>query len=153
MIVPVDTFMQILLSNEDTPYLWDGKSPLGFDCSGLITYSLWKAGGPDWRANHNTDGLFRELEPVAIPRPGVLAFYASAHPKFPGDVEHVMACAGTWDAAGSWKCRVFGASGGDSTTTTLERAKAQGAHVRFWDSHLYRPRFAGFRALPLSFAT
>lgn len=157
MIVTVEEYLQVLYSLENVPYLWSGKGigkgeehlPLGVDCSGAVTWALWRAGGPDWRATHNTDRLWAELESVANPRPGVLAFYAPLAPKGPGDVEHVMCCTGGWERDG--RVRVFGASGGDSTTTTPALARAQNAQVRFRTSHLYRARFCGFRALPLRY--
>ncbi len=54
------------------PYIWTGKGDsvwdatkglvrtqtMGFDCSGLQTWGLWKAGGPDWRASQSAQTLY-----------------------------------------------------------------------------------------------
>ena len=114
------------------PYIWGGRGPLTFDCSGWVTYNLYKAGGPDWRKTHNSDSLWAALPPTEKPFPGDLAFYGPPH-----DITHVM----VWIGDGC----VAGACGGDSTTTTLEAAFESGARVMRKATHLYRKDFRGFR--------
>lgn len=131
---------------EGSPYLWaakgrrvgwvGGREVLAFDCSGLVTHCLLEVGGPDLRAFHNCQRLWDELPPVETPLPGDLAFYSRTPD---GRISHVMV---TWGDG-----RVFGACGGDESTTTLQAASSRGARVRFRKSHLYRTVFRGFRSL------
>jgi hypothetical protein len=161
------------------PYLWGGRGdrttiapppvvdPLagtdglwpstyfGFDCWGLLSCGVYAVGGPDLRGWW-TDKAWVTLEPVAVPAPGVAAFFWALHPTGPNDVEHVellveptsrAVLGGTQAQLGGWK--TIGARGGDHTTVTLAMANAQGAQVRYRGSHLQHPRFAGFRRLPV----
>jgi cell wall-associated NlpC family hydrolase len=138
-------------AKEATPYSWpctenayEGKGltnplqPAGLDCSGTVTCGLYVAthGKVDWRREYSAARLHAELQPVESPRPGDLAFYGP-----PGRVSHVM----VWWGDG----RVVGASGGNRHTTSAELARRLGACVKWKKSHLYRPDFRGFRALPL----
>jgi murein DD-endopeptidase len=120
---------------EGKPYVWGAKGPDAFDCSGLVTWALHECGGPDWRNSHNSARLFAELAPVEKPQEGDLAFYGQ-----PGRVTHVMVCWGDG--------RVYGACGGDSTTTSVEMAKLRKAKVQYRAKADYRPGFLGFRRLP-----
>lgn len=133
----------------------------GWDCFGLLADGMQAVGGPDLRAWW-TDMAFGDLAkfpPVATPLIGLsVAFWAPELPAGPGDVEHVELVVGRATSSPvvvepnhkplpGW--RTIGASGGGSRTTSLEAAKAQGACVRYREHHLLRPRFAGFRRLPL----
>jgi hypothetical protein len=152
----------------NVPYLWGGRGAFstrnatdglfdstyfGFDCWGFVSCALLAAGGPDLRLWW-TDRAWAELEPVAVPEPGLVAFYWALRPAHPNDVEHVemlveptspALLGGAQAQLGGWK--TIGARGGDHTTLTLALAKAQGAQVRYRGSHLQHPRFAGFRRL------
>lgn len=134
-------------------YLWGGKGDLffdvatgrvraspyfGFDCSGLVTYAAYKAGGPDLRFTANTDALWNDLRETDTPTLGSLAFYGGAGP----DVSHVMIVLGRTSRG---EVLVFGASGGGSKTTTLEAAQAARARVTVQPTHTYRQDFRGFR--------
>lgn len=57
------------------PYIWGGKSPTGFDCSGLVTYSVFVAKGPDLRLTHNAQKLYDTGEPCDDTEEYRLAFY------------------------------------------------------------------------------
>lgn len=124
-------FLHEVLRLVGTPYLWGGKTPQGLDCSGLVTYALWRAGGPDWRQTHGSANL-REAcaKPEGPPRPGALAFYP----------RHVMVHVGLGV--------VVGACGGDSRTTNLAIAERKGARVMSKATHVYRPDFLGWGDLP-----
>jgi cell wall-associated NlpC family hydrolase len=108
-----------------------------YDCSGLAACAVLALGGPDWRATHTADRLFHELEPVPLLQaaPGDLAFYGQ-----PDRCSHVMFIVDHG--------QVFGASGGNASTLTLETAHRVGARVRHRSSHLYRPDFRGARKFP-----
>ncbi len=132
----ISNFLEHCIAQEGKPYIWGAKGPDTFDCSGLVTYALHKAGGPDWRATHSSARLFECLPVVTEPEPGDLCFYGS-----PERVTHVMVVIG--DKIG----RVIGASGGNGTCTTLEIAKKIGAAVKFKSGVKYRPDLRGFRRL------
>lgn len=134
-----------LVQQEWLPYVYDAKGechadPAGkqvacYDCSGLVTCALFHAGGPDWRKTHGAAGLFDALEHVEEPLPMDIAAYGA-----PGHVDHVMV---VWGDG-----RVYGASGGNSYTTSVELALARKACVHFKDSVAYRPDFRAYLRLP-----
>lgn len=113
-----------------------GKQVACFDCSGLVTCGLLEVGGPDWRQTHGAAGLFEALGHVDFPAPLDLAAYGP-----PGHVDHVM----FWWGDG----RMYGASGGDSTTTTVASALSRRACVHFKTAVSYRPDFRCYLRLPL----
>ena len=65
-------------------YVWAGKGDtvggkpvpddwgLVFDCSGLVTWAWWKAGGPDYRSTHNAQKLFDMCRLGEVFRPDCL---------------------------------------------------------------------------------
>lgn len=124
------------------PYIWNGKGPYSFDCSGLVTYVLFELGGPDWRATHNSQRLANELPHVNHPSPGDLCLYGKSWQL----VNHVM----VWVDG-----RVIGASGGNSRTVTREIALQMNACVRWKPKPGYArfkdgsTDFLGFRGMPL----
>ena len=130
-------FLDEILKKEGCPYIWAAKGPDKFDCSGLITWAIRECGGPDWRfSNGSSAHLFDKLKPTDDPEPGDLIFYGPPH-----KVTHVMVY---W---GDGRC--YGATGGDSTTVSVEMANRRGARVRFRAKVKYRPDFRGFRRLPI----
>lgn len=125
-----------------TPYLWKGKTPMGADCSGVVTYARWKAGGPDDRLKIWTDFIWNEWPAVkkADAQPGELYLYGGKGPK---DVEHVMVLVSPGV--------LVGACGGDSTSTDIEISRIRGHRVRAFTFEQYAKRrsdFRGIRALP-----
>jgi murein DD-endopeptidase len=124
-------FLTLCLEQLGKPYIWASKGPASFDCSGLVTWSLLKAGGPDWRGFHNAQRLWTELPETFDPQPGDLAFYGRTDHS-----SHVMVRVGAFGL-------IVGASGGNSDTTT----PTPGASVKIRASHTYRPDFLGWRSL------
>lgn len=146
---PRAVFVATAVGQYGALYRWNAKgtrqdptslaSPRLFDCSGLVTWSYREAGGPDWRATHNTDGLLAACTPIATLAEllaGDLVFYGQGD-----DPEHVMIYLG----AGC----VIGASGGGRATTTIDAALAVGARVKAFPSVDYRPDRIALRRLPL----
>jgi murein DD-endopeptidase len=142
LLVEPQKFLAFALTQEGKPYLWGAKGPSAYDCSGLVTWCLRNAGGPDWRLTHNSQKLFDTFEPAHLapdalrPEP-LLAFYGR-------DVEsvtHVMIALGDG--------RTFGACGGGSSTTSIAIAVRKRAAVKFRSRVRYRTPddFLGFRRL------
>jgi cell wall-associated NlpC family hydrolase len=128
LIVDPQRALAIAQAQEGHLYLFGKKGPMCFDCSGLVTYSISKADGPDWRKTHNAQDLANVLEPVVRPVLGeiLLCIYGLDEEH----VDHVM-----------WLCpdgRAFGACGGDHTCTTLDRAIELGAKVQYRSTPDYR---------------
>lgn len=96
---------------------------LGFDCAGLVTYSLWKAGGPNVQATHNAATMFEALPPLASGEPPspfsswLLHFYGQGKER----ISHI---------AFGYDDLVLEAAGGDGTTRTWQAAFSRGAKVR-----------------------
>jgi murein DD-endopeptidase len=65
------------------PYRWGGRTPAGFDCSGLVQYTFERAG---YRVPRTSREQHRAASPVPIgeARPGDLVFFAES-----GRVSHV----------------------------------------------------------------
>src|SRR5262245_10200498 len=63
------------LSMVGTPYRRAGRSPSGFDCSGLVVYSYARAGLAG--LPHSSEGLERRTRPVSVDElePGDLIFF------------------------------------------------------------------------------
>jgi len=130
------------------PYVWGGKGemvfdpqkglvPHGFvqgdqlmhvfDCSGLVNWSIKKAGGPDWRATHSAQTLYDLCRNNVDPfdRPGSLVFCGRDFSR----VTHVQLSLGGG--------LVVEAAGGDHFVTTPLHALERGASVR---AHFNRRR-------------
>ena len=100
------------------PYLWGGNGP-HFDCSGFVQEVLASV-GIDPRDDQTAQALYNHFEKFAeetLTR-GSLLFYGASRDK----ITHVAIHLGEG-------CMIE-AGGGDSSTTTLERANEQGAMVR-----------------------
>jgi gamma-D-glutamyl-L-lysine dipeptidyl-peptidase len=68
-----------------TPYLWGGRTPLGFDCSGFSQQVLGGRGQCLPRDAHEQFLACRKLGPRSTPRPGDLIFFGPCR----GRVTHV----------------------------------------------------------------
>jgi cell wall-associated NlpC family hydrolase len=131
-------YLQVALGLIGTQYLWGGRSRKGVDCSGTPILALHEASGGkvDLRAGWWTERLWEELPMTEHPLPGDLVFY-------PGHTMLLLHNDAPWCRGGM----VFGASGGDSSTTSYERAMEQGALVCVKRSIHYRDGFRGFRSI------
>ena len=102
-------------------YTWGGDDPAGFDCSGLVIEVLKSVGllprGGDWTA-HSLWQIFRP-ERVDQPSEGCLVFYRNADRS---RVVHVEYCLNGGVS--------IGASGGGSTTRTIDDAIRQNAFIK-----------------------
>lgn len=150
--VSIKDYLEAIKSFEGEYYCWPTKenkySGKGFlnsiyintkDCSGTVTAGLYLAskGLLDMRSTHNAHalmGLCTPVDPRDL-RSGDMVFYGSG-----SRASHVMTV--TDDG------RVYGASGGDSTTVTPELAKARNATVRHQKDYKYRKDFLMAGRLP-----
>lgn len=124
-------FLELAIDQLGCPYIWGGKGEhyeyaqgdvrfRVFDCSGLVTFCLHAAGGPDWRMDHNADALYRMLPITVSAEPGDLAFYGPVG----GPAIHVVI------HVGNGKGAIIGSNGGSSDCTTIERSEEHRAGVR-----------------------
>lgn len=127
-------FVSKALSKAGSPYIWASKGPDTFDCSGLVTWAIWAAGGIDRRIDYNANRMMQEFDVVDIPATGDLVFYGQRGS--PDHASHVMIFMGCG-------C-VYGSSGGNQYTTK----PTPGQCVKYHRSVQYRPDFLGYRKLP-----
>lgn len=136
-----DKFIAEATKQLGAPYVWaakglglSGEEPKpaamvpAFDCSGLVTHSMWVATGVDHRAFYGSQALFNSCKDVGdlilkpeltlVPFPGWLYFCG----KNPRNISHVGIYLGP--------SMVLEAAGGDHTTISVALAKARGARVR-----------------------
>lgn len=115
------TLIEYALTFLHQPYRWGGSNPLtGFDCSGLVL-ELFKAYGISPFADGSAQDLYaycRANGMVSGVGAAALCFYG----KGPTSISHVAFMINN--------VQVIEAGSGDSTTTSLDRAKEQGACVR-----------------------
>lgn len=110
------------LSFLGTPYHYSGNNPIGgIDCSGLVCEIL-RSTGVIGREDLSAQDLFNKFDGLGatygIRKLGALAFYG----KSVTAITHVA-----WVLS---PYQIIEAGGGDSTTDTLEEAKARNAFVR-----------------------
>jgi murein DD-endopeptidase len=133
-----EKFCGLIVDQVGQPVLWGARGPTVFDCSGLVTWALFEAGGPDWRRTHTAQRLAGELPSTMPPLPGDLAVYGGGQLA----VIHVAVV-----LAGG---HVVTASGARSAIVTLADAIASGAQVRMRQLEEYSRRrkdLVGYRSL------
>jgi len=138
-----EKFIKVALSKMGAWYQWDGKGPDVFDCSGLVAFALKEAGGPDVRDTFNAQKMWDSwplpsMMTGAGVMPGDLCLYGDMAT---GRIWHVMLAVGVGGL-------VFGAAGGDHTTTSIAEAQRRGARVQLWESKDSMSGFAGYRRIP-----
>lgn len=126
-----EIFIRILMAQLGKTVCWGFKGPDCFDCSGLFTFGLMSAGGPDLRETDNAQSLARKtraLGPGEKALPGDAVFYG-----FSADtIEHVAVIIS--DSGG-----IVSADGATSRLTDPKVAAQNPAHqVRLHASVLYR---------------
>lgn len=133
--VAVAEWMRLL----DTPYRWGGEGTAawdpkdyGLDCSGFVRKGGVAVGilpeTPDMSAEYMFSAHWKTLPRVTDPlkfRRGMLVFFARAGKP----VHHVEVVLANLPGPKGWQVLTIGASGGDSTTTSLEAAAARNAKV------------------------
>jgi len=117
----MDLLRDYAISFVGVPYIWGGNNRLsGMDCSGFIQ-ELLKSVGADPPGDQTAQALFDHFQDQGDWNRfvcGSLAFFGT-------DSRHVSHVSMLLDHS-----RVIEAGGGDSSTTSLKRAKEQGACVR-----------------------
>ena len=114
-------------------YLGKRDPSKGLDCSGTVVWALRELGLEPKKFNATAADLWKQSSLVFIPQIGDLGFYNNPP-------THVMVYCGDG--------KVVGASGGGSSTTTITKAREQGAEVKVLDID-YRHDFKAFGRLPV----
>jgi hypothetical protein len=156
MLSPEEWFVEHALAYVGCHYIWQGKcryiwTPSGlvkhgfinlanpplpldvFDCSGLVTHSLWLAtsGNVDLRETHSAQTMLDTFPLANSEEDGVIKLY-------PG---HVSISLG--------RGRVLEAAGGDHTTTSIQAAIDHDARVRVGRDLRTPSALLGLRRIPL----
>jgi cell wall-associated NlpC family hydrolase len=116
-----DAFLSEVEGHLGAPVLMGAKGPDAFDCSGMVTYSAKRIGGPDWTEIENAQALHDHtrllgMGPSEGCLPGDLAFYGLDEKR----ISHV----GVIDEYGG----VISADGATHAITSLKVAMANPAN-------------------------
>ncbi len=99
-----------------------------YDCSGLVTSSIYEATGVDMRNTYSAQKLYDQCILVDKPRTGDLVFYGYGK----NMITHVMVIVGPG---------CFGMCGGTSHTVTPDIAKSEGARAKLKEDYKWRHDF------------
>lgn len=132
MIARRTRWLDALLEAQGAPYVWgghgwdiwtlkNGEPHYGshdfgvevFDCAGLFTTTLWKAGGPDLRRSHNAQTLFDACLPAQLHNRPLNALFYGTHEKA---IEHVALIVGCSACEGPISTLKIEAAGGGRGT-------------------------------------
>lgn len=104
-----------------TFYKWGGDDPSGFDCSGFVCEILQSVGKIGRKEDFNAAALRAKFAAQVVTKPaeGCLVFYAA---QAGGPIIHVEYCLNEFQS--------IGASGGGSTTLTVEDAIKDNAFIK-----------------------
>jgi peptidoglycan endopeptidase LytE len=119
-LIAVADALELARHYRGIPYRWAGKTPQGFDCSGLCCELLMSVGILPDRTVLSSRGLYRRFSDNALEDvlPGALIFYGRSVPK----ISHVaMASVGGF---------MIEAGGGTSRTQSIMDAIRHRAFVR-----------------------
>ena len=107
------------------PYKWGGNDPMtGFDCSGLMVEVLQTVGLMGRGSDDTADGLSRMFNETEVFQPGVMVFWDWNKD---GRIDHVEMIAHVDDDG---EIYTVGASGGDSSTSSVQAAIMADAYVK-----------------------
>ncbi|MCU0588484.1 MAG: NlpC/P60 family protein [Syntrophobacteraceae bacterium] len=115
-------FIEYCKEHLGKPYIWGSNGPDSFDCSGFAQVVLARL-GLDPPGDQTANDIFRHFsrpdvgEPVSTPECACLVFYGK-----PARVGHVAICLNDSE--------MIEAGGGGPETTTVEKARKEGAEVR-----------------------
>lgn len=131
-------FLTAVLDQLEKPVLMGAVAPDAFDCSELVAWGFWKAGGANQSATHTAQRYHDEARELLVderPAPGDLGFYGA-------DAQHVVHVV-VFLAGG----HVLSADGATHQVRDLATAIARGAKVRVHQSEKYRSDvpFLGWR--------
>ncbi|HDT6579460.1 TPA: lysozyme family protein [Bacillus cereus] len=70
--------MALVAPYDGYPYVWAGRAPPNFDCSGLIEWSYNKVGIP---LSGTAEAMYKATVPVDKPAPGDLVFFSNTYKK------------------------------------------------------------------------
>jgi hypothetical protein len=125
--------LDVLKTKLNLPYIWGGNDSIaGFDCSGLIVEVLKSVGIVAENFDNTAQGLSKMFPETDIIQAGTIVYW-----DWNGDglIDH---CEMVVSVDESDYVYTIGASGGNSSTTSRERAIIQNAYVRV------RPLRAGY---------
>ena len=132
MVEKIKQMTRLALFLHGQPYIWSGNNPLtGADCSGFIGSLLKHVELLLPTFDTTSQGYYDKYKKIFKPVEGCLVFYG----KDKDNISHVMYCVNDRICIGS--------RNGDSTTTTVEKARARKAEVSF-RSIWYRKDIVGF---------
>ena len=117
--------LEVLKSKVNLPYIWGGDDSIeGYDCSGLVIEILKSVGLVEEKFDTTAHGLSKMYPETDIIQEGTLVYWDWNKD---GIIDHVEIVCYIDEADYVY---TIGASGGNSSTTSRQKASAQNAYVR-----------------------